>query len=106
MTLVPLTILVPLVAAGLLAATRPLASRLLADIVALGATAAVLVMCAILTHRASHGEIVYWWGAWRPHGGVALGVSFAFDSLGAGFATFASALMVAALVLSSRFFEV
>ncbi|TMK67994.1 MAG: NADH-quinone oxidoreductase subunit D [Actinobacteria bacterium] len=105
MTLVPLTILVPLVAAGLLAASRPLASRLLADVTALGAAVAVLVMCAILTHRASHGEIVYWWGAWRPHGGVSLGISFAFDSLGAGFATFAAALMVAALVFSWRFFE-
>jgi hypothetical protein len=41
MTLVPLTVLVPLVAAGLLGATRPLGSRLMADVVALAVTLAV-----------------------------------------------------------------
>src|SRR5436309_8115320 len=102
MTLVPLTVLVPLIAAGLLAATRSVASRLMADIVALGASLAVLVMCLILTHRASHGEVVYWWGHWKPHGGVALGISFAFGPLDAGLAAFAAALMVGALVFSWR----
>jgi multicomponent Na+:H+ antiporter subunit D len=106
MALIPLTILVPLIAAGLLAAARPFSNRAFADAVALGASIAVLVLCAILTHRAADHDLVYWFGGWRPHHGVALGISFAFGALGAGFATFCAALMVAALVFSRRFMEV
>jgi hypothetical protein len=105
MALIPLTILVPLLAAGLLTAARPISNRTFADVVALGASVAVLVLCAILTHRAAHHDLVYWFGGWRPHHGVALGISFAFGALGAGFATFCAALMVAALVFSWRFME-
>ena len=106
MALIPLTILVPLLAAGLLAAARPISKRAFADAVALLASITVLVLCAILTHRAAHHDLVYWFGGWRPHHGVALGISFAFGALGAGFATFCAALMVAALVFSWRFMEV
>ncbi len=105
MTLIPLTILVPLIAAALLSAARPLFGRTFADLVALLTALAVLVMCAILTHRAAQHDLVYWFGGWRPRHGVALGISFAFGSLGAGFATFCAALMVAALVFSWRFME-
>ena len=105
MALIPLAVLVPLIAAGALSAVRPFTGRTFADIVALGASLAVLVLCAILTHRAAHHDLVYWFGAWRPHHGVALGISFAFGALGAGFATFSAALMVAALVFSWRFME-
>jgi len=105
MALIPLTILVPLLAAGLLTAARLVSGRTFADVVALGATATVLVLCAILTHRAAHHDLVYWFGGWRPHHGVALGISFAFGALGAGFATFCAALMVAALVFSWRSME-
>ena len=106
MALIPLTILVPLIAAGLLGAARTFSSRAFADVVALGASIAVLVLCAILTHRAARHDLVYWFGGWRPHHGVALGISFAFGALGAGFATFCAALMVAALIFSRRFMEV
>jgi multicomponent Na+:H+ antiporter subunit D len=102
---IPLTILVPLIAAGVLTAARPIANRTFADLVALGASLAVLVLCAILVHRAWHHDLVYWFGGWHPHHGVALGISFAFGVLGAGFATFCAALMVAALVFSWRFME-
>ncbi len=73
MTLIPLTILVPLIAAGGLTAVRSVAGRRFADAVALGASLAVLVLCAILTQRASHHDLVYWFGGWRPQHGVALG---------------------------------
>jgi multicomponent Na+:H+ antiporter subunit D len=105
MTLIPLTILVPLIAAGVLTAVRPVSNRTVADLVALVASLAVLVLCAILVHRAWHHDLVYWFGGWRPYHGVALGISFAFGVLGAGFATFCSALMIAALVFSWRFME-
>jgi multicomponent Na+:H+ antiporter subunit D len=106
MALAPLTVLVPLLGAALLAATRPLGSRVLADIVALATALAVLVMCVILLARSADHTIVYWWGAWQPRGGhVALGIDFAIEPIGAGMAAFAAALTFAALVLSARFLE-
>ncbi len=105
MTLIPLTILVPLIAAGVLTAVRPVSNRTFADIVTLSASVAVLVLCAILVHRAWHHDLVYWFGGWSPQHGVALGISFTFGVLGAGFATFCAALMVAALVFSWRFMQ-
>jgi len=105
MTLVPLTIIVPLLAATFLAATRAVANRVFAEIVSLGASLAVLVMCAILIKRAAGETVVYWWGAWEPRGEIALGVDFAFGPIGAGMAAFSAALMVAAFVFSWRFLE-
>jgi len=34
---------------------------------------------------------VTWFGGWHPHGGVAIGVDFAVDGIGAGLATFVAA---------------
>src|SRR3954452_5751993 len=107
MTLVPLTVIVPLIAAAVVVDVRPLHSRLLADVISFGATLAVLVMCAILLVRSGDHTIVYWWGDWKPTpGGVALGIDFAFGPLGAGMATFAAALMVAALAFSWRLLQI
>ena len=106
MALVALALLVPLSAAGLLALTRPLANRIVADAVALVAATAVFILCAILASRASHHEVVYWFGGWKPDHGVALGISFAFGALGAGCAAFCAALTVAALTFSWRVMEV
>jgi multicomponent Na+:H+ antiporter subunit D len=107
MAYVPLTVLVPMIAAGLLAAIRPIANRLVADTVALAAATATLVLCCVGVARAADQTIVYWWGAWTPRdGGVALGVDFAFGPLDAGMAAFAAALMVAALLFSWRFLKI
>src|SRR5919204_3344178 len=105
-TLVPLAVAVPLLAAALLAATNVVANRLFADLLATVSAAAVTAICAILVARTLHRQaIVYWFGGWKPHGGVALGVSFTVDTLGAGMATLAGLLVTAALVFSWRYFE-
>src|SRR3954454_18114194 len=106
MTVVPLAVLVPLLAAALLTALRPIAGRVLALALALGATVATLVLCLVLVARSGDHTIVYWWGAWRPRpDGVALGIDFAVGPLGAGMAALAAALTVAALLFASRFLE-
>jgi multicomponent Na+:H+ antiporter subunit D len=99
-SIAPLTIAVPLVAAGLLAATASFTRRWMADLVALGAAVAVVVLCAVLLGKSSSHEVVYWFGGWRPRHGVALGVSFTIDRLGAGLATFSGVIVVAALVFA------
>ena len=103
--LVPLTLAIPLLAAGLLAATASHASRLFADLLSLGAAVAVTVLCSILLVQSSHHEVVYWFGGWEPRNGVALGVGFAVDALGAGLATFTGVVMCAALLFSWRHLE-
>jgi multicomponent Na+:H+ antiporter subunit D len=105
--IVPLAVLVPLLGAGVLSATRPFSNRLAADSIALATAVATLVLCALALSRAAHHTVVYWWGAWQPRsGGVALGIDFAFGPLDAGMAVFAAVLMTAALIFSWRFLRV
>jgi multicomponent Na+:H+ antiporter subunit D len=103
--LLPLTIAVPLIAAGVLAATASIASRRFADVLSLATAAAVTTLCAIVLVRSSRHELVYWFGGWEPRHGVALGVGFTVDALGAGLATFAGVVMCAALLFSWRHLE-
>jgi multicomponent Na+:H+ antiporter subunit D len=102
----PLTLAVPMLAAAVLAGTQCLGFRLLAQAVALVATVSTIVICALqLALAIRHGVAVYWFGGWRPHHGVALGISFAIDPFGAGLACFCAVLTLAAQVFSWRHFE-
>ncbi|MGZ4201082.1 MAG: complex I subunit 5 family protein, partial [Thermoleophilaceae bacterium] len=51
------------------------------------------------------GELVYWFGGWQARHGLELGIAFTADPLGAGLATFASAIVVIALLFSRRHLE-
>ena len=52
------------------------------------------------------GTLVYWFGNWHPRpGGIAIGIAFVADPLGAGLAAFVGLLGTAALVFSWRYFE-
>jgi multicomponent Na+:H+ antiporter subunit D len=100
--LAPLAVAVPLIAAGVLAGTASIASRLFADLVSVATAAATTVICAILLAHSGQHEVVYWFGGWDPRGEVAIGIGFAIDPLGAGLATFVGAIMCAALLFSWR----
>ena len=97
-----LAVAVPLIGAAVLAGTEPIARRAIADVVSIAVALAVTVLCAILLSRSAGHEVIHWFSGWTPHGGVALGISFVIDPIGAGLATFAGVLMVAALVFSAR----
>jgi multicomponent Na+:H+ antiporter subunit D len=102
----PLTLAIPLLAAGVLAATQSHSKRLLGEAVALSAAVTTTVICGLQVALAvRHGQAVYWFGGWQPRHGVALGVSFAIDPFGAGLACFGGVLTIAALVFSWRHFE-
>ncbi len=104
--LVPLILAVPMLGAAVLAGTQRLRKRLIAEGVALVAAIGATVLCALVLRLAIHrGELVYWFGGWRPHHGVALGISFAVDPFGAGLATFSGLLTIAALIFSWRHFD-
>jgi multicomponent Na+:H+ antiporter subunit D len=105
MHITALPIVVPMIAAGLLVALRHWAPRLVNDVAATGVTIAVVVLCAILLFRAVDRPFAYWMGGWRPSHMVAIGISLSIDPIGAGAATFAGLLIMAALVYSWRYFD-
>jgi len=105
MWLVPFPVLVPLGVAAILAAPGRHMPRRLADGIALSAAGFNLIACWVLLAHARIQPIVYWFGGWVPKGGVAIGIDFAVDPLGAGFGALSSALVLAGLVFSLRYFD-
>jgi multicomponent Na+:H+ antiporter subunit D len=104
--LVPLTVTIPLLGAPLVAAAGPWLGRRGDDVAAIAAAAATTVLATLVLLRSFDAPLVYWFGNWRPRNGVALGISFAVDPLGAAIALLACVLVTAALVYSWRFFDV
>ena len=100
--LAPLAVAVPLLLAALMAFAHALFGRLAADLLSIAGALAVLVMCVLLAVHSSHGLTVYWFGGWRPRHGLAIGIDFAIDPIGAGLGAFVAALMVLALLYSTR----
>lgn len=105
MHITALAIVVPLLGSALLVAVRHWLPRTLNDVVAIGVAAAVVVLCAILLGRSIHAPFAYWMGGWRPSHGVAIGISLSIDPIGAGVATFAAFLVMAALTYAWHYFE-
>ena len=104
--LAPLAVAVPLLVAALLMVIHPLLSRTASDVLAGLAALATMVLTLLLLIHVSRGLEVYWFGGWRPRAGVAIGIDFAVDPIGAGLATFVSLLMVLALIYGTRHIEV
>jgi multicomponent Na+:H+ antiporter subunit D len=73
---------------------------------AVAAAVAAAVMCALVLSDVGDGRVVYWFGGWTPRHGVAVGVSFAIDQVGAGLALFVALMFVAAFMFSWRYFVV
>jgi multicomponent Na+:H+ antiporter subunit D len=99
MTTAPLSVLLPVLAATLLAATSPLRRRHVAGVVGVAAVLATVALCAVTLTRSSADTLVVWFGGWTPRAGAAVGIDFAVDPLGAGLALFIAVLGVAALVM-------
>src|SRR5438067_1527869 len=90
--------------AALLAALNTVLPRALTDAASVACALAVTAMCALLTLKTG-GLTVYWFGGFHPRAGVAVGISFAVDSIGAGMATLSAFMVSAALVYSVRYSE-
>src|SRR3954453_21487897 len=100
MTAVTLSVLVPVLAGGLLALTSSLEHRRLAAAGAVAAACAAAVLLAVVLARTgSDSRLIVWWGDWAPRGRV-VGIGFAIDGLGAGLALFVAILAVPALIMA------
>lgn len=102
---VTLAVAVPLGSAALLGgANTSLPPPLrLAIALAAAATVTALSMVLMLARSATH-PLVLWFGGWKPQGHVVIGIDYAVDPLGAGFAALAGVLAFVALLYSTRFF--
>jgi multicomponent Na+:H+ antiporter subunit D len=105
-TLPPLTVAIPIFTAAALIATGTLLHRMVVEIVAMLAALAVTAFGVVLIAGAQQGLVLHWFGGWGPREGVALGVSFTVDPVGAAVAAFCGFLVVAALLFSWRYFDV
>jgi multicomponent Na+:H+ antiporter subunit D len=101
----PLVVAVPLLAAAALAAIAQLVSPRAADLVAIAVSLAVVVMTVLLIFRSAGRTIDYWFGGWRPRGGIAIGISFSVDPLSAAVAALVAVLATTALIVSWDYFE-
>jgi multicomponent Na+:H+ antiporter subunit D len=70
------------------------------DVLAIAAAGATLAFSLVIMVDSMQDELTHWFGGWRPRSGVALGIAFTSDPLGAGAAAIASGLTLAALVYS------
>jgi multicomponent Na+:H+ antiporter subunit D len=104
-TLLPLVVAMPLVAAALVALAGKWLPGVGADAAGFAATAAAVVLAAIVLAR-SGGILTYWFGGWRPtRGGFPIGIGWAVDPLGAAFALLALGLVLACLLYSWRYLQ-
>jgi multicomponent Na+:H+ antiporter subunit D len=104
--LAPIAVAIPLVTAAVLVGAAVMLPRAVVDAASLAAAIAVAVLCALVLSDVGDKSIVYWFGGWEPRHGVAIGVSFAIDQIGAGLALFVAVTFVAAFMFSWRYFVV
>ena len=104
--LLPLVVALPLLAMAVLGLTGKWLPNRVADVWAILAAGVPLVLALILVTRTANKLLTYWFGGWRPRSGsYPLGIAFAVDRIGAGFAAFILLLLAAALVYSWRYVE-
>lgn len=105
-TLIPLPIAVPLLVAALLALTGKWVGRRVTDTLAIATATGNLAMTVLILRGVWLRPQVYWFGNWWPRaGGIALGICFTVDAIGAALALLTALLTTAALTFSWKIFE-
>ncbi|MBV8599752.1 MAG: NADH-quinone oxidoreductase subunit D, partial [Actinobacteria bacterium] len=101
----PLLVAVPLLGAAVVVATDHVLPRRVEDLLAIAAAATTCAFSLVLLLQSERSDVVHWFGGWRPRGGVAIGIDFVADPLGAGLAALASGVVLIALVFSWSYLE-
>lgn len=101
-----LPVIVPLFTAALLAVAGKSVPRLLSHLIALACALFTLGADLLLMQAATAAPVTYWYGGWQPRNGIALGIAFVVDRMGASMAAFAALLIVAAFIFSMKYFDV
>ena len=104
--LIPVTLVLPLLTAALIACLSRNTPRALVGGIALAAAMATTGLAIwLMLGTASSGEIVYWFGGWRPQGGVALGIGFVAGPASCALVVLGGTLAAAALAYAAFYFE-
>ena len=105
--LLPLTVVLPLIVAAAVGALNPLLrrQRRILDSVAIATSAVVAGLLVVIMIRVAHHDETYWFGGFRPHHGIAIGIDFEVGPLSAGLACLAAVLVTAGMIFSWRYFE-
>ena len=101
---VALPVAIPLLAAAALTGFGRFLPLRIDELIGICAAASATVASGLVFASANDELLVHWFGGWEPRDGVAIGISFAVDPLGAGLTVLAGTLVTAALVFSWRFF--
>jgi len=103
---IPLPIAIPLIVAAFLAFTGKWVGRRACDTLAIATALGNLCLTIVILHGVWSQPYVYWFGNWWPRpGGIALGICFSIDAIGASLAVLTATLTLAGLVFSWRIFE-
>ncbi|MEU0039807.1 proton-conducting transporter membrane subunit [Streptomyces sp. NPDC006333] len=102
--LLPLVVALPLLGAAVLVAAGRRLPRVAAEVIGCAAAVSTTGLAITLLAQASP-DAVEWVGGWRPHSGSGVGIVLVGDAPGTGLAALVSALVVAVLVYSWRYFD-
>jgi len=100
-----LVVAIPLLAAAAIAATGHVVPGKVFNVLAVAVAVSMTVLSMILLVHTWRHDLVTWFGGWKPHDGLALGVAFTVDPFGAGFAALVGVLATAAFIFSWGYFE-
>ena len=103
--MLPLPVAVPLLGAALNTLLDHVTPKWAHDAVTILSVATAFVFSLLIMVDSMSGEPLHWFGGWHPRSGVAIGIGFAVDPLGAGMAVLASGLTLAALFYSLTYVE-
>ena len=105
-TIIPLPIALPLIVAAFLSLIGKWMPRRIVDSFAIATAAASAGLTALILSGVWTAPFVYWFGGWWPRTpGVALGIDFYIDTVGAALALLVSVLTLMALIFSWGIFE-
>jgi multicomponent Na+:H+ antiporter subunit D len=103
--LLPLPVAVPLAGAAMLAATGRWLPEWVKEYPALLVSAATTVCSILVLTHTERTDVVHWHGGWQPRHGVAIGIAFVAEPIGAGMAALAGVLVTASLLYSWHYLE-
>ncbi len=96
-TLIPLMVAVPLMGAAFVLGFNSLGWHIPVRVLTLSVILFQTVIAVVLFARLKASGAVYWFGGWTPRSGLAIGVSFTVDRVGAGLAVLACLATAAAM---------
>ncbi len=103
--LLPLCVAAPLLSAAVLMPLTSALPRRIADATATLCALFVAALAGAIAVATLHGPMHYWFGGWMPSHGIAVGIEFTADPIGAGIAAFAALLVTLAFAFSWWYFD-